>query len=58
MTDVAQQVSLAIANAIRDEINEILSKYDIPSEIYGQDVEIDATCVMLADRARRILDAQ
>ena len=43
-------LSLDIANLIRDEVNEILSWYDICSDHYEQNVSIDASCVMLADK--------
>ena len=42
---------LAIANMIRNEINEILARYDVHSDVFERDVRIDATCVMLADAA-------
>lgn len=45
-----QRNDLWIANAIRDEINEILARYDVHSDVYDRDVRIDAACVMLADR--------
>ena len=43
--------NLWLANLIRDEMNETLASYDVPSSVYEQDVLIDASCVCLADKA-------
>jgi len=43
--------NLWLANEIRDAMNDILARYDVPSTVYEQDVDIDAACVCLADKA-------
>jgi len=42
---------LPLANWLRDEINETLARYDVISDMYEQDVQIDALCVIAADKA-------
>jgi hypothetical protein len=35
---------------MRDIVNEALARYDVPSDVYEQDVLIDAACVCAADK--------
>lgn len=41
---------LPMANWLRDQINEILSRYDVPSDVYDADVQIDALCICAVDK--------
>jgi DNA/RNA-binding domain of Phe-tRNA-synthetase-like protein len=41
---------LPLANWLRDQINEVLARYDIPSDVYDSDVLIDALCVSAVDK--------
>jgi len=54
MTDAPElkrhEWKLPMANWLRDQINEVLSRYDIPSDVYEQDVQIDALCVIAVDK--------
>ena len=54
--DKRERTDLTIAGKIRDEINEILARYDIPSDVYDRDARIDAACVMLAQAAIAALE--
>lgn len=49
---------LRIANMIREEINEILARYDVHSDAYEPDILIDAACVHLADRVIAAAEAE
>ena len=49
------EYKLPLANWLRDEINEVLSRYDVPSDIYDQDVRIDALCVIAVDKIEKAL---
>lgn len=50
MSDAPERTDLHIANLMRDVVNEALSRYDVPSDVYEQDVLIDAACVVTADK--------
>lgn len=41
---------LSTANWLRDEINEVLSRYDVDSDLYDKDASIDALCVVAVDK--------
>ena len=59
MTDVKRnEHMLPIANWLRDQINETLSRYDIPSDVYDTDTLIDALCVCAVDRSQAALRAR
>ena len=49
------EYKLPLANWLRDEINEMLARYDIPSDVYERDVRIDALCVIAIDKIERTL---
>jgi len=49
------EYKLPLANWLRDEINEVLARYDIPSDVYERDVLIDALCVITIDKIESTL---
>ena len=49
------EYKLPLANWLRDEINEVLARYDVPSDVYERDVCIDALCVIAVDKMERSL---
>ena len=51
------EYKLPLANWLRDEINEMLARYDIPSDVYERDVCIDALCVIAVDKIDHTLAA-
>ena len=46
---MSKRLDLRVANDMRDLTKDALSCYDIPSEVYTANVQIDADCVRLAD---------
>ena len=44
------EYKLILANWLRDQINEVLARYDVPSDVYERDVRIDALCVVAVDK--------
>jgi predicted house-cleaning noncanonical NTP pyrophosphatase (MazG superfamily) len=44
---------LLLSNWLREEINEILTRYGVPSDVADADVLIDALCVVAVDKIER-----
>lgn len=59
MSDVKRnEHMLPIANWLREQINEVLARYDIPSDVYDYDILIDALCVCAVDKSQAALRAR
>ena len=58
MSDVERnEHMLPIANWLREQINEVLARYDIPSDVYDYDILIDALCVCAVDKSQAAIRA-
>jgi hypothetical protein len=58
MSDVKRnEHMLPIANWLREQINEVLARYDIPSDVYDYDILIDALCVCAVDKSQAAIRA-
>ena len=59
MSDVKRnEHTLPTANWLREQINETLARYDIPSDVYDTDILIDALCVCAVDKAQFAIRAR
>jgi hypothetical protein len=49
------EYKLPLANWLRDQVNDVLARYDIHPDAYERDVMIDAMCVVAVDKIEAAL---